>query len=201
MTETRQHSEDPRIARTRRSALEATLELAADSGLQACTFESVSERSGVARSTLYRHWNNISELVMDALKSQDVEWAAPDTGNLRDDMLVAMLGLGQGLEGSTWGAMIPQLMAAASIDPDMRNIQRKDSEYFLSFYVQIIERARKRGEVADETDPTHAALLFSAPIFYRHLLARQPVDAGWITSHVDKTVALLSSPDRLAAST
>ena len=138
---------------------------------------------------------------MDALKSQVVEHVAPDTGNLRDEMLTAMLGRGHGMEGSTWGAMAPQLVAAAAIDPDMSEIQRRDSEYYLSILVQIIERARKRGEVADETDPIHAALLFSAPIFHQHLFGRQPIDARWITSHVDKTVALLISKARQTAST
>ena len=192
MTDTKLRRDDPRIARTRARALEATLELAAKSGLHACTFDAVSERSGIARSTLYRHWSNQSELVTDALESQDVdEHVAPDTGSLRDDMLIHMLGLGRQLESSTWGAMVPQLVAAASTDPDMSHILRKGSDYYLSIDAEIIERARERGEVATDIDSTHAALLFSAPIFYRYFLACQPVDGRWITSHVDAIVGLL----------
>ena len=189
MTETRQHREDPRIAATRQRALDAALDLVASSGLQGCTFEAVTERSGVARSTLYRYWDNKSELVLDALKSKEQERIAPDTGNLRDDMLTSMLELGHYLK--TWGALVPQLLAAASIDPDMGDIQRGRSEYHLGIDVQVVERAIARGEIAEDTDADHAALLFSAPIFYRHLYAREPVDAKWITSHIDKTVALL----------
>ena len=55
MADTKQRRDDPRMARTRARAFEATLELAAESGLHACTFDAVSERSGIARSTLYRH--------------------------------------------------------------------------------------------------------------------------------------------------
>ena len=194
MTDTKQRRDDPRMARTRARALEATLELAAESGLHACTFDAVSERSGIARSTLYRHWSNQSELVTDALASQDMhdgEHVAPDTGNLRDDMLIHMLGLRRQLEGSTWGAMVPQLVAAASTDPDMSDILRKGSEYYLTIDAEIIERSKERGEVATAIDSTHAALLFSAPIFYKYFLACQPVDARWITSHVDAIVGLL----------
>ena len=181
------------MARTRERAMEAALELAAESGLHACTFDAVSERSGIARSTLYRHWSNQSELVMDALESQDqdVEHVAHDTGSLRDDMLIHMLGLGRDLEGSTWGAMVPQLVAAASTDPDMSDVLRKGSDHYLRIDAEIIERARERGEVAADIDSTHVALLFSAPIFYRYFLARQPVDGRWITSHVDAIVGLL----------
>ena len=191
MTEPKQNKSNPRIARTRARVLEATLELAADSGLQACTFEAISERSGVARSTLYRHWANQSELVMDALESQTEKRVIADTGNLRDDMLAAMLDLGRALEESRWGAMVPQLMAAAATNADITAIQKERAKYHQSLEVEIIERAKERGEVATNIDSTHAVLLFSAPIFYRKLVAHQPIDARWITSHVDKTVALL----------
>ena len=191
MTDKKQRRDDPRIARTRARALEATLELAAESGLHACTFDAVSERSGIARSTLYRHWSNQSELVMDALESQDVEHVAHDTGSLRDDMLIHMLGLGRELESSTWGAMVPQLVAAAATDPGMSDMLRKGSDNYLRIDAEIIERAQERGEVASDIDSTHAALLFSAPIFYRYFIARHPVDGRWITSHVDAIVRLL----------
>ncbi len=195
MTDTKHRKDDPRVARTRARAFEATLELAAEAGLHACTFDAVSERSGIARSTLYRHWSNQSELVTDALQSQDVEeHVAHDTGSLRDDMLIHMLGLGRQLEGSTWGAMVSQLVAAAATDPDMSDILRKGSDYYLSIDAEIIERAKERGEVATDIDSTHAALLFSAPIFYRYYMACQPVDGRWITSHVDTIVGLLRRP-------
>ncbi len=191
MVDAKQKKINPRVARTRASALEATLELAADSGMQACTFDAVSERSGVARSTLYRYWSNRYELVMDALEGQSLERVAPDTGNLRDDMLSAMLELRHWLVDSTWGAMVPQLMAAAAIDPDMGAIQERNARYHLGIDSEIIERAKARGEIDTDIDSAHAALLFSAPIFYQKLHARQPIDARWITSHVDKIVALL----------
>ncbi|MFV2063826.1 MAG: TetR/AcrR family transcriptional regulator [Chloroflexota bacterium] len=188
---TTKRPDDPRIERTRARALEATLEIAASSGIHACTFDAVSEHSGIARSTLYRHWSNQAELVMDALESQRIEFVAPDTGNLRDDMLAGMLGLAHGLEHSVWGALIPQLLAAASIDPQMRAIQKERHAHYTSFYVEIVERAKARGEVPPDTDAAYAASLFTAPVFARHLEALEPIDARWITAHVDQTAALL----------
>ena len=191
MAYTKQRRDDPRVARTRALALKATLELAAESGLHACTFDAVSERSGIARSTLYRHWSNQSELVMDALQSQDVEHVAHDTGSLRDDMLILLIGAEQELENSTWGALVPQLVAAAATDPDMSDMLRKGSDYYLGIIAEVVERAQERGEVARDIDAAHIALLFSAPIFYRYFMARYPVDDRWITSHVDAIVRLL----------
>ena len=43
-------------------------------------------------------------------------------------------------------------------------------------------------------DPRHAALLFSAPIFYQHLFNTEGAGATWITAHIDNTVARFTSP-------
>lgn len=184
---------DPRIERTRTSAIEATLELVAESGIHACTFDAISERSGVARSTLYRHWKNQDDLVSEAIRCQNVERITIDTGSLRDDMLHTMLGLGRALERSIWGSLIPHMVAAGSNDPQIAEIQALHADYHHTIDEQIVERAQGRGEIPAELDSAHVALLFYAPIFYRYLQSHQPIDARWITKHVDNTIGLLAT--------
>lgn len=184
---------DPRIARTRSAAMKAMLEVLAEGGIQSCSFESVSERSGISRSTLYRHWDDKTQLLKDALRSQVTEKAAPDTGNLRDDMLTVMLDLGHALSETPWGAMVAQLMAAAAVDKDVAEIQQASAEYHEAVETEIIERAIRRGELPADADPAHTVLLFASPVFYRHLFYRKSATAKWITSHVDNTVRLLVS--------
>ena len=73
----------------------------------------------------------------------------------------------------------------------MSAIHREQSEYYYRPLHPDHRAAKGRGEVATDVDSSHAGLLFVTPIFYRYLLARRPLDGKWITSHVDKTVALL----------
>ena len=54
---------DPRVARSRASLLEAATDLLVDGGPRAVTVDAVSERSGVAKSTLYRHFPSRDDLV------------------------------------------------------------------------------------------------------------------------------------------
>lgn len=112
-------------------------------------------------------------------------------GTSGNDMLTSMLGLGEALQNSTWGAIVAQLVAAASIDPGMPATQTKSAEHHLNIDVEAIERARQRGEIAEDTDTRYAAQLFIAPLFYQHLHGSESIDAKWITKHVDRTVALL----------
>ena len=69
-----------------------------------------------------------SKASKEALESQDLgEHVAQETGSLREDMLILLIGAEQELESSTWGAMVPQLVAAAATDPDMSDMLRKSS--------------------------------------------------------------------------
>ncbi len=45
---------DPRVPRSRRAVLAAALELMVERGVFATTIDAVSERSGVAKTTIYR---------------------------------------------------------------------------------------------------------------------------------------------------
>jgi len=47
---------DPRVVRTRRDVLAAAREVLLEEGWEGVTVSRVADRSGYARTTLYRHW-------------------------------------------------------------------------------------------------------------------------------------------------
>lgn len=57
---------DPRIEGSRHHALTAAVERLREVGSSRLTIEAVAARSGVAKSTIYRHWAGTAELVTDA---------------------------------------------------------------------------------------------------------------------------------------
>ena len=76
----------PRSDEARRAALEATLDLLAANGVDGVTFEEVAARSGVAKSTLYRHFGTKQAMLVEAANSCFVEQSTPDTGDLLEDL-------------------------------------------------------------------------------------------------------------------
>jgi AcrR family transcriptional regulator len=58
---------DPRVARSRAAVLEAGVELLVEGGPNAVTVEAVSQRSGVAKTTIYRQWTSREDLVVDVI--------------------------------------------------------------------------------------------------------------------------------------
>ena len=54
---------DPRIERTRTAVLDAASDLLAEAGVVGFNVDAVARRSGVARTTIYRHWPDANELL------------------------------------------------------------------------------------------------------------------------------------------
>ena len=80
--------EDPRLAATRARALEAALDQLQEQGVLAVTHASVGARSGISRSTLYRHWPTLDELLDSTFRHAITAQVIPPqtNGPLRTDL-------------------------------------------------------------------------------------------------------------------
>ena len=80
-----------RTGELRRRAVEAAKQLIAEGGYPAVTFQAVSDRSGVDRSTIYRKWRTRGELAVEAVLTITSEInPVPDTGTLAGDVLALL---------------------------------------------------------------------------------------------------------------
>ena len=176
---------DPRIARTRGRVLGAAWELLNEVGFDGVTVELVSERSGVARSTLYRHWRSMPELLRDAFAAQAAGGRAPGDGDPAPDARTAVDALvayaqaiAVGLTQS-WGRAAMSLAASAAVDPEQRAVQRVFVDGTRRDLRDIVGRGRASGELGATAD-VEAVVdrlvdLVVAPQFYRYQFTDHPV--------------------------
>ena len=177
---------DPRIERTRRIVLEATAGLIGECGITGTTIEAVSDRSGVARSTIYRHWPQREHLVIEAIKSKVGPLHHVDTGDLRADLVTVLTGLGRMLTSEPMGSLAAWLIVEARRDPDLAAMHAKFTASRRGSVVAMIERGIARGELPADTDAHALAHDLGAMVFYRAFVTREPVDAEFIEGHVDR---------------
>ena len=57
---------DARVRRSRETVLGVTAELLFERGLAGASVDEITRRSGVAKTTIYRHWPNRNALIIDA---------------------------------------------------------------------------------------------------------------------------------------
>lgn len=181
---------DPRIERTRNVVLEAAAELVAELGYGRVTVEAIAERSGVARSTIYRHWKQLPELLAAALAASVEGDAAPDTGELRADLVALVSELGALLTSARFSPLAMALIAESQRDPAVAEIHAQFLRGRQQRTAAAVARGIERGELPEAVDRAAMALDLAAPVFFRALVQHEPIDAAFVEQHVDRWIEI-----------
>src|SRR5579864_1215897 len=89
-----------RVQRSKDAVLKTTNELMSEEGIGGVSIDEVSRRSGVSKTTIYRHWPSRSALLMDACSKIGPAPVIPDTGTLEGDVTALATGLAQQLKSA-----------------------------------------------------------------------------------------------------
>jgi AcrR family transcriptional regulator len=185
---------DPRVARSRQAVLSAAAELLAELGFGRVTIEAVATRSGVARTTIYRHWPDLHHLLAEALESVMDPCLDSDTSTLRGDLTVVLTGLARTLTTSATAGVFTSMVDAAERDPDIAELQRSFAQERRKAARSAIERAIARGEIGSDVDVHVEASLIAGPLFYRRMVSREPLTEAFVQKIVDAACQRLGAP-------
>ena len=161
---------DPRVERSRRVILDATLDELGEVGYGAMTIESIAKRAGVGKATIYRHWNGKLDLVESALDAMKDHLPTPGEGNARDRLIELLRSLVAYLTAPPASECLPTIVSAAHYDPAVRAFHLRFSAERRAVVVDIVEQGRRNGEVGGDVDAELAVEMLVGPIFYRSLM-------------------------------
>ncbi len=180
-------TEDPRLIATRKLALDAALEILKEEGVLAVTHGSVSNATGISRSTLYRHWPKLETLRNDAfLRAATSPNFAPKTnGPLRADLARMMGNLLTALSETSWGQVVPQVIAAAATDPQARTVIDDFMKDRIASVEAVFTAADERGELCKSAPVRQLVEMAIAVPYFRKYIAGLPLDREWLDAHVD----------------
>lgn len=191
----------PRSEEAHRAALAATVELLLEEGVEGVTLEDVAARSGVAKSTLYRHFGTKEQLVVQAARGCIIEHPTPDTGNLEDDIRFLFGRYQQVEEEGRIPDLLPMLLDASMRNPDLHamlddllNERRRPIR-------TVLQLAQLRGEIADDLDLDAAIALIVGPFTYRRLVERKEVTPAFKDEMLRGAVAALRATAHAPSST
>ncbi|MGZ0176607.1 MAG: TetR/AcrR family transcriptional regulator [Acidimicrobiales bacterium] len=187
-------STDPRVAHTRSVVLGATVEILAEEGFERLTVEAVAERSGVARSTIYRNWPERSDLLSDGFDQMCSFEEIPDLGSMDAELRFVATEIANSLAQAQWAKALPSLIGAAHHDKGLTEAQRLFAQRRQALTGVIFERAVERDEIIAGRDPKHLAELFASGFFFRFLMTRAPIDDAFIDAQIEAVIALASHP-------
>jgi TetR/AcrR family transcriptional regulator of autoinduction and epiphytic fitness len=169
--------QDPRIERSTRRVRQAALEELAARGWGGFGIESVARRSGVAKSTIYRHWTGKLDLVASALEELVVQPpAGPRTaGAARARVEELMRHLVAGMRDSTLSRCLPALIEAAEHDPAVRALHHGFNQRRRQAVVDALTEGVESGELDPGVDPHLAALALAGAVVYARVMTARPL--------------------------
>jgi len=147
----------------RAKMLEAAQHVIVECGLDACTIDEVARQSGVAKTTIYRHFKNADELSLSAIDCMIGDIVAPDTGALRSDLRAVVQGFRRILEHPSARKTWVTMLGRALDDADFEGLYVRAQELRHSSLRRVLQRAMARGEVDPEIDLDQAMYFTQGP--------------------------------------
>jgi len=171
---------------------EALAELAAR-GYGAFTIESVAQRSGVAKSTIYRHWPGKLALVADALETLNIQPPGdappvPASPLHRVDQLLRHLATAftdPAITGCT-----PALIEAAEHDRDVRAFHHAYAATRRQSLVRAIADGVADGTFPAKVDPDTAAVALAGAILYCRVMTDAPFRPGDVPTLIETVLGV-----------
>ena len=154
----------------RAKMLAAAHEVIVSDGLDACTVDEVARRSGVAKTTIYRHFANAEELSMAAIDSMIERVATPDHGSLLADLRDIVMAFREVVSHHTFQRLFADMLARSARDPEFAKLYETAQEMRHAPLRVALQRGMARGEVDPEIDLETAMYFVQGPFVAKRLI-------------------------------
>lgn len=157
--------QDPRVTRSRACLLAAATELLVEAGVRGVTVDAVAERSGVAKSTLYRHWGSVQELLVDVMRANVPQ---PTPVDLTSGFEVALRWwidrAVEALSAPDWARTLPALLELRTHSQEMAELLAADFDEKLVAVASILELGATEGRLPVGLDPRQITHTLIGPL-------------------------------------
>ena len=168
--------------------IDATRWLLRESGFGGTTIDAIAARSGVAKTTIYRQWADRNDLLIDAFVFNADLINFPVTDDLRADVSHGLRSLAKELTSSEWTPLMPAMLEASERDDEFEKLIRVFMDSRRKPLKDRLAIAVKRGEIAKSPDIETVISLLVGPLFYRRLIARQPISRAFVDEVVESVI-------------
>jgi AcrR family transcriptional regulator len=167
--------------------MEAALGLVGELGYDNVSMDAIAARAHVSKATIYRRWDSKAAVVAHSMRcrvSEDLP-ELPDTGDLRQDLLISLSGLIERVCDEDL-ALMTGLLTTMRKDPELSRLIREQMVIEKCSAAQsFILREVARGQLPSTIDPRVLDEISSSLIFSRLIITGEPVDELFVIHLVD----------------
>ena len=183
---------DPRIARTRATVLGTAADLVVEQGPTALTVDAVVARSGVARSTIYRHWPTRDDLLVDVFDFcvPEISSPPPDLG-FEDAMRFFLHDLVRQMSDPKWSRMMPAMLALKAFEPTLADVEQRLERRQDTVSAELFARAVAEGLIDETVDQNQLIARLIGPLIFAVLTNETPLTTGLADASLAGVMATL----------
>lgn len=169
----------PRDPSRDEAIIDAVVEVLVRDGYDRLTMEGVATAAGVGKATVYRRWANKAELVIDTMATLKPAIDAIDTGTLEGD-IEKMIAISCNPYSQRLLRVMVSICSALPREPELLEAFRtRFTEPRIARMTEMLERARRRGELKADIDVAMAASLLPSLMLQRALTTGQPAGRAY----------------------
>jgi AcrR family transcriptional regulator len=175
--------------------LAAAAELVLDAGVDGFSIDEVARRSGVAKTTIYRHFPNAKELLVAALDQLMTAPPTPDTGSLRSDLVEYLGSVRPGFADIKLRNLFFEIYSASTRDPELRALQHSLMQGRAGPTKAIFDNACARGELSPELDYATMLEIVQGPFIVRSMFRPETLGDVDLEKLADRMLDVLLSAE------
>ena len=185
MNATRREGANPRTTRVRQVIVDSAAGLLIREGANAVTAVRIAEDTGVARTTIYRHWPKTTALLLDAI-DRVVRPHVPTriTDDLEADLRVALTNLQMRMRKNPFRFVFTALLDHANRDRNLVPAQRRFANGVLQLIQDVITAAVQRGDLPSTVHVETASAQLAGPLFLQHVMLRNTISPELISETI-----------------
>lgn len=174
----------PRDPAADEAIISAVFDVLEANGFAGFSVEAVAARAGVGKATIYRRWPTREDLLVAAAEQVMADTPVPDTGTLRDDLVVWVWDRYRAKESSPASRLLGQVVVEARVNPELQTMLHRFHERRRTMLIRVVERAEERGEVG-HVDRDLLLDLISGALLHRSLIIGEPIRRRDVEAIVD----------------
>ncbi len=175
----------------RAKLLRATAEILVQQGVGGLSVDAVARRSGVAKTTLYRHFGGLDALVFAAAAANVRPSDGPDTGSLIGDLREIQRHYLDIASSSINREAFAWMLTRAMQSPEAAVLFRRERIQPQGPTVVALQRAIARGELPPTTDIALAMHLIQGPLISKRIVDNSDLTDAEFESLLGMTVRAL----------
>lgn len=179
------------IERTKGLVLQATADLMLEEGYRVLTVEKISTRSGVARSSIYRYWDGVPDVAIEAIEAAlGPTHTTPYKDNVRDTLVAHYRRYVEILSSDERGRLLPSLIEAAHYDSRFRQLFETLIVRRTLATANIVEDAKQNGDLPQETHSDWIIDFIGGALHHRLLVTGASIaEPGYVEWLVDSALS------------